>query len=254
MKYPLFLVGFILLVHTAFSQVVTNPVADFLLRHTDANTGELFPGESWNGFSDCQPPGGYLLRFEAPIGPNGSPVVCIGASILADRRNSVWSAYIRVGNKGYTFAGDVGFGPNPKFYLQKSKINGTPELAEVSADKTSIGVATYYIDRNGSIQQGDLGGIDRDQDKEYDDPKFEDKEMNELERKFGLSKKFTPKIEKILLGEYLKSPLTKWRPSDATLSVESQSADPSEKPAVLQDTLDKATAAALLRRNLGVKQ
>lgn len=248
MKYTPFLVGLTLLVHTAFSQVVTNPVADFLSRHTDPSKGELFPGESWNGRSEGQPPGGYLLRFEAPIGPNGSPVLFIAASILADLRTSTWDAYTCVIGQGYALAADnLTFGAIPRFYLLKPGVDGNRGLAEIFADKIGYSVSTYSLDKVGHLKEGSLGGIARDQDKEYDNPKFEDEEMSGLKKKYGLFQSFTPKIEKILLGEYLKSPLTKWRPFNAAMGVDSQHADPSESEAVKQDGLSKAEASSLLK-------
>jgi hypothetical protein len=256
MKHILFVTGFlILLVDTTFGQVVSNPVIDFLSRHTDSSTGELFPGESWKGRSDAQPPGGYLLRFEAPIGPNGSPVLFVAASILADLRTSTWDAYTRNADRGYTLAaGDVTFGAVPRFYLLGPSVNGNLGLAEIFASKAGYSVLTYFVDKSGRLQQGSLGGISRDQDKEDNDPKFEDTEMGELVRNDKLSKEFTPNVEKILLGEYLKEPSAKWRSFNSSFDVDSQDADTNEKRVLLDGTLDKTSASALLRRNVAVKQ
>jgi hypothetical protein len=248
MKLTILFFGPFLLVHTAFGQVVTNPMADFLSRHSESRTSELFAGESWNGRSNSQPPGGYLLRFEAPIGANGSPVLFVAASILADQLTSSWSAYTRDTEGRYMLsADDVTFGASPKFYLLSANVDGTRGLAEIFAGKTAFSVFTYYVDKAGHLQQGNIGGISRDQDEEYSDPQFEDKEMNELLKKDKLSEIFVPSIQKILLGEYLKDPSAKWRSFNPAYGVDSQQADPTEGNAVREDRLDKAKASELLK-------
>ena len=171
---------FLFLIHAAPCQIIKDPVADYLSRHADLPTGELFPGEPWKGRADVQPPGGYLLRFEAPIGVNGAEVTFIASSILADMRNSSWCAYTKSKGKAYAFAGEVGFGCNPRFYLLSPQTNGFLGLAEISVGKRQFYVGTYFLRKNGQIQLGDLGGIPRDQDKEYDDPHFADVETSEL--------------------------------------------------------------------------
>jgi hypothetical protein len=252
MKHAILSLGVLfLLAHAAFTQNVSDPTADFLSKHVDPSTGELFSGEQWNGRSNSQPPGGYVLRFEAPIGPNGSPVLFIAASILADQRTSTWSAYTRVGRGNYTLAGDeITFGAIPRFYLLKPNANGMRGMAEIIADKNAYSVLTYYLDKTGHLQQGSLGGVGRDQDAEDSDPRFEDKEMAELLKKDKLSQPFTPMIQKILLAEYLKDPSAKWRSFNTTFGVASQYADPNEGGAVSADRLDKSSASALLRRNI----
>lgn len=54
-----------------------DPVQDYLSWNTFPTRnskfdGQLFAGEPWDGDNHQQPLGGYLLRFEAPIGPNGT--------------------------------------------------------------------------------------------------------------------------------------------------------------------------------------
>ncbi len=71
----------------------------------------------------------------------------------------------------------------PRFYLLKPNLNGMRGLAEIFAGKVTYSVLTYYLDGAGHLQQDKLAGVTRDQDKEYSDPSFEDKEMTELEKK-----------------------------------------------------------------------
>lgn len=252
MKHAILSFGvFFLLAQVAFSRGVSDPIADFLSKHVDPATSELFLGEQWSGRSNSQPPGGYLLRFEAPIGPNGSPVLFIAASILADLRNSTWSAYTRVGNQDYVPAGDdITFGAIPQFYLLKPSGNGGRGMAEIFAGKNSYSVLTYYLDKTGHLQQGSLTGVTRDQDQEDSDPSFEDKEMTELLKKDKLSQAFTPSIQKILLEEYLKEPSKKWRMFNSSFGVASQHADPGERGVVREDRLDKSAALTLFKRNI----
>jgi hypothetical protein len=251
MKYNLlFFATILLFIRAASGQLVPDPVADFLSRHADPQTGELFPGESWTGATNSQPPGGYLLRFEAPIGLHGSPVLFIAASILSDMRSSMWTAYTYTRGRGYTYTpqpDDLGFSSNPKFYLLTPKINGFLGLAEFYASRNGFAVFAYRIDKSGHLQESNLGDIKRDQDREDSDPKFEDKETARLLARFKLSHEFNPHIEKILLEEYLKNPTAKWRPFNPTFGVDSQNADPADKDAISHADLDQTEAYTILK-------
>jgi hypothetical protein len=124
MKLYLTIAIFLASICAASCQIIRDPVVDYLSRHADAATGKLFRDESWKGRSETEPPGGYLLRFEAPIGVGRAEVTFIASSILADRQSSSWGAYRKVKGKGYTYAGEIGFGAYLRFYLMSPKTNG----------------------------------------------------------------------------------------------------------------------------------
>ena len=217
----------------AHSQTCSDPIRDFLMKNSDSETGEIAPGEPWNGDNDAQPPGGYLFRFEAPIGPNGSPVLFLCLSVLADKRSSAWTAYRRADKSRYALVtGELRMGGSPYFFLLTPKDNGMRGLAQISAGKTAYGVATYHLDRFVHLQMGSLPGMKREQDAEDSDPKAQEAAENKLLQKDKLKTKFIPRIEKVLLAEYLQNPKVNWRPFNLENGITGQHADPSEKRAL----------------------
>ncbi len=211
------------------SQTCSDPVRDYLKNNVNPETGELLEGEVWTGHSGAQPPGGYLLRFEAPIGLNASPVLFICLSVLSNQKRSTWSAYTSIDKAKYMLASDsVEFGSIPTFYLLTPKDNGMRGLAEIYTGKETYSVFTYSVDVTGHLQVGNLPGISRNQDEEYSNP-LEDKQIKSLLRNDNLNRKYVPRITKVLLAEYLQKPAIDWRPFNPEYGVTSQGADPYEK-------------------------
>jgi hypothetical protein len=234
---------------TSNAQVIANPVSDFLQRHADAETGALFAETPWDGFTGSEPPGGYLLRFEANVGGYGSPILFLGSSLFFDERYTEWTAYIHVDDTHYQFAADrVSFGYYPSFYLLSPKVNGMQGLAVVITGKTGFGVATYVVTKSGHLREGSLKGMDRDQDKEDSDPQFESEEATALEKQDQLHGEIFPKVEQILLTEYLRRPSMAWGLSDRTYGPAQQAAKPAANPATRSATIDRKTASAIWRK------
>ena len=212
------------------SQICSDPVRDYLKKNANLETGEILPGEAWTGHAGDQPPGGYLLRFEAPIGPNGSPVLFVCLSVLSNQTRSAWGAYTNLAKARYMLASDgVDLGSIPSFYLLTH--NKAPGIAAIYAGKKSISVTTYSTDSSGHLLTRSLPGVARDQDAEDANPKVEEEEDDALLQKYKLNKRFVPKIEMVLLAEYLRNPSVAWRPFNRNFGVTSQHADPNEKRA-----------------------
>lgn len=235
---------------TSNAQDIVNPVSDFLQRHADAQTGELFAETPWDGFTGSEPPGGYLLRFEANVGGYGSPILFLGSSLFFDERYTEWTAYIHVDDTHYQFAADrVGFGYYPAFYLLSPNVNGMQGLAVVITGKTGFGVATYVVTKSGHLREGSLKGMDRDQDKEDSDPQFESEEATLLEKQDKLHSEVFPKVEQISLTQYLRNPSMKWRLSDRTYGAGQGPIKPVENQGISGgDAMDQESASALWKQ------
>jgi len=112
-------------------------------------------------------------------------------------------------------------------YLAPATADHGLVLCEISSGKRAFGIVGVSIDNSGKLIPIHLIGGPRDQDVEYADPTYEKKERDALIQQNQLTQ-FFPKIEKILLAEYLQNPNAPWRLC-SDKSVRGQHTDPNEK-------------------------
>jgi hypothetical protein len=215
---------------TFTSSLALDPVQDFLSRNTSpiGNSkidGQLFAGESWTGDNHQQPPGGYLIRFNAPMGLNGTPITFVSSSLFAYLRGSNWFAYETTNNGTILISDNVSFG-HLNFYLAPANSEHGPVLCEITAGKREIYVAGVSLGASGNLVSVNLIGAPRDQDNEESDSDGK-KTLDALIQQNHLTS-FTPRLEMILLAEYLKTPSANWRPCKDR-SMRGQQLDPDEK-------------------------
>jgi hypothetical protein len=230
MKSP---VCFLFLALLARAGAIT-PVEDYLQRQFDPVSGVLFGGESWKGTNGAGPAGGYLFRFEVPMGPQGSPVVFVTSSLFSQRNYSYWSAYQASGNAGVLLADDVALNHQvPSFYLANDAAGGPGILYELVAGKGVLGYQSFRY--GGPGQWGrDYFEMPQIAAEETLEAGLGKTEVQRLIEQKKLGREFLPKVEKILLRQYLQNPRSAWRPFFASGGVNGQQTDPADEEAVSQ--------------------
>jgi hypothetical protein len=151
-----------------------------------------------------QPSGGYIYRFYFDVTGDGIPEIFVASSLDVINDDIPWSVY-QQDKAGHARLLAKGVDLYPSFYVNKK--SGKIIISQLSSARHEPDHVSYNIfDALGTYLRKEKIVTDSETPRGLTEAGY----INFL----GLGRQASPKIEKILLGQYLANPASSWRPYD----------------------------------------
>lgn len=196
-----------------------------------ASSEELWEEFKWGG----GPLGGYLYRFEFDLTGDGNDELFVSSSLFAG--GSSWYVFGKRSDGEYQKLGTFGLRPGAVFYVKRDPSLGTTVTTFSALDIHTAFVRQTTFDHEGSVtarNRTEITGSDR----------------GGFPIGYDVGETVSPRLQKILLCEYVADPQASWRPYLPHASSKWQRHDPADQGSI--EEIDPRCEEQL-RKMLGLK-